>query len=199
MSLRSACNHAGSPQGDFVIQGAAGGDRVRGNIHPKAVAQQVDHRLLDANVRFHPANQNLVHAAFAERLKKLAALATTERDLGGDVRKSLGLADRPWVGFVGQLGNRVKGFDTLYAAWRQLCQRPEWDANLLVVGSGAELPAWQARATADGLAERIAFLGFRSNVSAALAACDAVAHPTRYDAYGLGVHEALCRGLPAIV
>src|SRR5262249_23048002 len=29
--------------------------------------------------------------------------------------------------------------------------------------------------------------------------CDALVAPTRYEAYGVGVHEALCCGLPAIV
>ena len=55
-------------------------------------------------------------------------------------RTGLGWDDRPWVGFVGQLGTRVKGFDTLYAAWRELCRDPRWDANLAVVGTGANLP-----------------------------------------------------------
>jgi len=32
-----------------------------------------------------------------------------------------------------------------------------------------------------------------------LAACDALVAPTRYEAYGLGVQEALCTGLPALV
>ena len=32
-----------------------------------------------------------------------------------------------------------------------------------------------------------------------VAACDVLIHPARYEAYGLGVHEAICRGLPAIV
>ena len=36
-------------------------------------------------------------------------------------------------------------------------------------------------------------------MSAVLAAADALVHPARYEAYGLGVHEAICRGLPAIV
>jgi glycosyltransferase involved in cell wall biosynthesis len=36
-------------------------------------------------------------------------------------------------------------------------------------------------------------------VSRVLAAADALVHPARYEAYGLGVHEAICRGLPAIV
>jgi glycosyltransferase involved in cell wall biosynthesis len=49
------------------------------------------------------------------------------------------------------------------------------------------------------LAERIKFLGFRQDVPAVLAACDALVHPARYEAYGLSVQEALCRGLPALV
>ncbi len=43
------------------------------------------------------------------------------------------------------------------------------------------------------------FLGFRRDVPALLAAGDVLVHPARYEAYGLAVHEALCRGLPAIV
>jgi len=112
-------------------------------------------------------------------------------------RQKLGWADRPWVGFVGQLGNRIKGFDTLFAAWIELCRDPRWDANLAVVGTGGD--RWVARAAAAGLADRVHFLGFRTDVPDILAACDALAHPARYDAYGLAPHEALCRGIPVIV
>ncbi|MFO0850419.1 MAG: glycosyltransferase family 4 protein [Gemmataceae bacterium] len=115
-----------------------------------------------------------------------------------EARRALGWADRPWVGFVGQLANRVKGFDTLYAAWRELCREPGWDANLAVVGGGA-VARWAAQARADGLADRVAFLGHRSDVPDLLAACDLLVHPARYDAYGLAPHEAVCRGLPVLV
>ena len=71
--------------------------------------------------------------------------------------------------------------------------------NLAVVGVGAEAAAWEQRAAAGGLASRIVFLRFRSDVARVLAAGDVMVHPARYEAYGLGVHEALCRGLPAIV
>ncbi len=114
-------------------------------------------------------------------------------------RAQLGWDDRPWVGFVGQLGNRVKGFDTLYLAWRELCRDSRWDANLAVIGEGPDRRAWETRTTADGLVGRVRFLGFRTDVPAVLAGCDAVAAPSRYDAYGLAVHEAICRGLPVIV
>ncbi|MGL4419332.1 MAG: glycosyltransferase, partial [Gemmataceae bacterium] len=46
---------------------------------------------------------------------------------------------------------------------------------------------------------RVQFLGFRTDVPRILAATDLLVHPARYEAYGLGVHEALCRGVPAMV
>jgi len=127
---------------------------------------------------------------------QLPAVTALERKAA---RARLGWDDRPWIVFVGQLGNRVKGFDTLYEAWRRLCENPAWDGNLAVIGEGPDRPAWEAQATCDGLARRIRFLGFRTDVPAVLASCDAMVAPSRYDAYGLAVHEALCRGLPAIV
>lgn len=105
--------------------------------------------------------------------------------------------DAPAVAFVGALGDRRKGFDTLFAAWTELCRRRSWDAVLIVVGAGGELDAWKTRGS--GLGERVRFLGFRDDVPAVLSACDALVSPTRYEAYGLAVHEALCLGLPAVV
>jgi glycosyltransferase involved in cell wall biosynthesis len=106
---------------------------------------------------------------------------------------------RPAVAFVGSLGDARKGFDTLYEAWRRLARDPGWDARLIVVGAGATLPAWRSRVDAEGLADSIRFLGFRDDVPRVLAACDLLVSPTRYEAYGLNVQEALCCGLPAIV
>jgi glycosyltransferase involved in cell wall biosynthesis len=108
--------------------------------------------------------------------------------------------DAPVVCFVGALGDRRKGFDTLFDAWTRLCaDGAMWDARLAVVGAGGELEAWRRRAAEAGLADRILFLGFQSDVRHVLWAADAVAAPTRYEAFGLAVQEALCCGLPAIV
>lgn len=116
-----------------------------------------------------------------------------------EARRRLGWDDRPWVVFVGGLGDARKGFDTLYAACADLCRGAGWDANLAAVGAGASLPGWRARAAADGLAGRVHFLGFRTDVPDILAASDLLVHPARYEPYGLAPHEALCRGLPALV
>ncbi|HEX8715638.1 MAG TPA: glycosyltransferase family 4 protein [Gemmatimonadaceae bacterium] len=117
-----------------------------------------------------------------------------------EARDALGWHDaRPGVAFVGALGDRRKGFDLLFAAWSRLCEDPGWDSRLTVVGTGNELPAWRRAAASAGLGDRIQFVGFTRDVRRVLWACDAIAAPARYEAYGLAVHEAVCCGLPAIV
>jgi glycosyltransferase involved in cell wall biosynthesis len=114
-------------------------------------------------------------------------------------RAALGVADDRRVAlFVGALGDRRKGFDALFGAWAALA-RGGWNADLFVAGEGRELPAWRQRAAAEGLAERVHFLGFRQDVHALLEAADVLVHPARYEAYGLSVHEAICSGVPAVV
>ena len=121
-------------------------------------------------------------------------------DAKRDARRALGMAAEPPAAvFIGALGDRRKGFDALFEAWRSLCTDALWDVNLMVVGVGAEADAWESRANAAGLGRRMTFLRFRADVPVVLAAADVIVHPSRYEAYGLGVHEALCRGLPAVV
>jgi len=116
------------------------------------------------------------------------------------LRQKLGWSQqKPIVVFIGALGDRRKGFDTLFWAWQMLCTDPNWDADLVAIGVGAEQPFWQHRALLAGISKRVHFLGFRSDVPDLLRAADCLVAPTRYEAYGLGVHEALCCGLPALV
>lgn len=108
-------------------------------------------------------------------------------------------ADRPLFAFVGALGDRRKGFDTLFKAWETLCRDSSWDADLVVVGTGAELPAWQSRAVEAGIDSRFKFLGFRRDVPDIFRACDAHVLPSRYEGYSLVTQEALCCGRPALI
>ena len=118
----------------------------------------------------------------------------------GAAKARLGRDPRtPLVLFVGALGDRRKGFDTLYTAWGAICRISGWDGHLLVAGSGAELDRWRARAVRDRMSHRITFLGYQSDIPAVLAAADVLVHPARYEAYGLAVHEAICMGVPVIV
>jgi glycosyltransferase involved in cell wall biosynthesis len=128
------------------------------------------------------------------------AFAPPTPDERAQARQALGLAgDRPAAVFIGALGDRRKGFDVLFEAWRSLTRDAAWDVDLLIAGTGGERDAWIARTRDAGLESRVRFLGFRPDVANVLAACDLLVHPARYEAYGLGVHEAICRGLPAIV
>ena len=123
-------------------------------------------------------------------------LADAER--AAQTRESLGWPNRPTIGFVGALGDRRKGFDTLFDAWRVLSRSATWDVDLVAAGGGAEVDRWTRRAASAGLAERVRLLGFRNDVRRVLAACDAFVAPARYEAFGLAVAEAIAMGLPAI-
>jgi len=107
--------------------------------------------------------------------------------------------NRPLLAFVGALGDRRKGFDTLFEAWQILCRDARWQADLVVVGAGSELAAWKERAVQAGIADRIRFLGFRRDVPEVFRACDGHVLPSRYEGYSLVTQEALCCGLPAFI
>ena len=109
-------------------------------------------------------------------------------------------ADRPLIAFVGAFGHDSrKGFDTLWSAWRSLCARPQWDADLIVAGGGRALPRWRTEIARAGLGSRVRLLGFTDRVRDLLAAADLLVSPVRYESYGLNVQEALASGVPAIV
>jgi glycosyltransferase involved in cell wall biosynthesis len=108
--------------------------------------------------------------------------------------------DRPLVAFVGAFGHDSrKGFDTLWAAWRSLCARPGWDADLIVAGGGRALARWRSEIEHAGLGSRVRMLGITDRVIDVLAATDLLVSPVRYESYGLNVQEALICGIPAIV
>lgn len=128
----------------------------------------------------------------------LRPASTRERK---EARRLLGVDEnRPVVVFAGALGHdNNKGFDTLWRAWRELAAGVGWDALLIVAGGGRGLAAWRARVGEAGLDGSVRFLDFSERLAEVFAACDLLVSPVRYEAYGLNVHEAVCRGLPALV
>jgi glycosyltransferase involved in cell wall biosynthesis len=106
---------------------------------------------------------------------------------------------RPKLLFIGALGNHRKGFDILFEAWQRLCRNPSWDADLVAVGDGAELPRWRALTARAGLGHRIEFLGMRRDVHELLRASEGHVLPSRYEGYSMVTQEALCSGVPAII
>jgi len=146
------------------------------------------------------------------RLERLAPGVDTEKfrpDLvtgpGADIRRQLGLADRPVVVCVSRLVPR-KGQDTLIRALPEVRRRVP-DAALLIVSGGPDRERLQRLAAGTGVADDVVFTG--SVPWGALphyyAAGDVFAMPCRtrrggLEAEGLGIVylEASATGLPVV-
>jgi len=149
-------------------------------------------------VEYFGVEERRVHTVYLGSDPEWGPVSAEERAAN---RESLQVpAGRPTAAFVGGLGyDNRKGFDVLFRAWARLCTRPDWDVDLLVAGGGPAMPMWRARVQETGLVERIRLLGFSDRIPSLLAASDLLVSPVRYEAYGLNVQEAICRGIPALV
>jgi glycosyltransferase involved in cell wall biosynthesis len=105
-------------------------------------------------------------------------------------------SSRPLVAFIGALGHDTnKGVDRVLAAWRLLLAAG-WSGELIVAGPG-NTRRWER--LAQGLAGTVRFTGDTRHVGDILDAADLLVSPVCYEAYGLAVHEALCRNVPVAV
>jgi sugar transferase (PEP-CTERM/EpsH1 system associated) len=100
------------------------------------------------------------------------------------------------VGFVGRL-NWAKDLCTLIEAFA-LVERQRDDVALVLVGDGDQRQALQSCAEAAGIAERVVFLGDRSDVPALLAAFDVFAMSSISEGYSIALLEACAAGLPIV-
>lgn len=96
------------------------------------------------------------------------------------------------IGAIGRLDPQ-KGFDRLIRAFRDTTNP---DLRLRIIGDGPERAALEALATGDC---RIEFTGFVEDTVAAMTDLDAVAMPSRWEAYGLVALEARAAGRPVLV
>lgn len=72
------------------------------------------------------------------------------------------------------------------------------DATFLIIGDGPMREEWTARAASHGVAGRIRWAGFRSDVDRILAGCDLFVHPSLDDAFPTVLLEAMAAGLPVV-
>jgi glycosyltransferase involved in cell wall biosynthesis len=87
-----------------------------------------------------------------------------------------------------------KGLDTLLDALANLPGVYGW-----IAGSGPLEQDLRAQAERLGIANRVRFLGWRTDRAALLAACDVVAFPSRYEPFGTVTVEAWAAGKPLVV
>lgn len=109
-----------------------------------------------------------------------------------EARISAAKGDRRLVGAFANLTRR-KGLDQLVEL---MAIRP--DLSLLVVGDGKERPTLEALAASRGVADRCLFLGFREDIQGYFRYLDLFAMPSRSEAFGLGLVEAVSAGVPVV-
>jgi glycosyltransferase involved in cell wall biosynthesis len=105
-------------------------------------------------------------------------------------------ADTPCLLVLASLVAR-KGIDVLLDALALLDAHAPQPA-LWIAGDGPERGALERRARALGLAQRVHFLGWRSDASDLLAACDVFVLPSRLEGLGVAALEAMAAARPVV-
>jgi glycosyltransferase involved in cell wall biosynthesis len=116
-------------------------------------------------------------------------------------RSALGLpAEAGVVVYHGAIDIWIKGLDLLLEAWRQVANRlPERELRLVLIGTGPDAAALReelASRPVPGLEWLDRWVHDRALLRTWLAAADAYAFPSRVDAFGISVLEAMACGLP---
>lgn len=125
--------------------------------------------------------------------------------LGSELRELLGL--RPESLLLLFLANDYvrKGLDVVLEALARLVSRggETGQRDIRLVVAGQERPArertFKAQADALGLGDRVVWLGPRRDPERLFAGCDLFLMPTRFDAFGNVVLEAMASGTPPLV
>ncbi len=109
-------------------------------------------------------------------------------------RAALGVPEGATVLFTPARLHRAKGLDTLIQAAADLP-----DVHLWIAGSGPEEGTLRRQAAELAMADRVRFLGWRTDTGAFFRACDAVAFPSRHEPFGTAAIEAWAYGKPLVV
>lgn len=112
------------------------------------------------------------------------------------LRRSLGLEDEILVLFVGRLDEPKGILDLLEAFGRAV--RGDATLRLAIAGRGPLASEVARRKDAEGLARQIHLLGFRSDVAAWYVAADVFVLPSRREAFGMVLLEAMASRVAVI-
>ena len=113
------------------------------------------------------------------------------------VRQDLGLTGELVVGHVGRF-NKQKNHPFLIELCAALLKR-EPNAVLLLVGGGEDQPRIEQKVRDLGIAERVRFLGVRSDVADLMQAMDVFAFPSLFEGLPVTMVEAQAAGLPCLI
>jgi len=125
----------------------------------------------------------------ARPIDRKAAAAALRAELGID-------SNAPLIGFVGRLIWQKGMIYGLQAFARVLLKRP--DARLIVVGDGERRAELENRARRYGIAGKVFFLGWRTDVPRLMAGFDIFLLPTLQEGFGLVLLEAMAARTPIV-
>ncbi|MGH9578593.1 MAG: glycosyltransferase family 4 protein, partial [Terriglobales bacterium] len=150
------------------------------------VRGEIERRFGAAPQKLHVIHNGVDLERFHPR-QRAALRAAARAELGAGGKECLFL-------FVGS-GFWRKGLDVAIAA---LARCVDERFRLVVAGRDRQAARFAGQARAEGVADRVKFLGGREDVRPLYAAADCFILPTRYDPFPNTVLEALAMGLPAI-
>ena len=120
-------------------------------------------------------------------------------DQKAQARRDLGLPQHGTGILLVANDMKKKGLIALLQANSLLSKSKREGVFLILVGSRAQQPQFQAQAEALGLGDKLFFLGPLDDVGIAYRAADILAHPTWEDTFAMVVLEAMAHGLPVVV
>lgn len=115
-----------------------------------------------------------------------------------DSRELRGLWARPSERILMHLSNfrPVKGVDRVARVFAAVAR--EIPSRLVLVGDGPDITVVRSVARAEGVADRLIFLGSQDRVAPVLAAADLFLLPSSKESFGLAALEAMACGVPVV-
>lgn len=114
-----------------------------------------------------------------------------------EMRRELGLEGKFVLGHVGRFESQ-KNHTFLLDIFAEVARRRS-DACLVLVGVGSLMDAMKRKAKELGLADRVRFLGFRSDRERIMQAMDTFVFPSVYEGLSVVLIEAQASGMPVFV
>lgn len=143
--------------------------------------------------RFLP-QRKLTYAYNTRRLPEDAAQGGPQPLSEAEIAQATGFAaECPYLIGVHAALTARKGIDQLL---RVLPQLPDY--RLLVIGDGHERAALERLSAAEGIADRVRFLGYKPNASRYLPLYDLYALPSRSEGFPLALLEAAAHGMAVV-
>ncbi|MEI6514524.1 MAG: glycosyltransferase family 4 protein, partial [bacterium] len=153
-----------------------------------AVSESVQRSLIRQGLP-HDAIQVIYNGIRIEGFRRSTSVA-------GD-RKRLGLnPDGPLIGLIGRCSPEKGGSD-----WVQMMAclaRRDARVQGVLVGNGPEQASWRALATAEGVGDRMRFVGIKTDIVPWLAVMDVLVCPSFQEAFGIAALEAQAAGVPVV-